>query len=89
VRLDLYLKKTGLIKHRTEAKRACESGAVTISGHAVKPGKTVQEGQKIRIAYPRRILEVEVLEIPPGGVRKSERDRYYRILEDRARDWDG
>jgi len=88
VRIDVYLKKTGLIKHRTEAKEACEHGAVTVAGVRAKPGRTVEEGQRIRIAYPRRFLEVEVLALPGGNVRKSDRDRYYRIVEERERTWE-
>ena len=33
-------------------------------------------------------LEVEVIEIPEGNVRKSERGTYYRIVEERVREWD-
>jgi ribosomal 50S subunit-recycling heat shock protein len=88
VRIDVFLKRTGLIKHRTDAKQACEHGAVTIAGRAVKAGRQVEEGQRIRIAYPHRFLEVEVLAIPKGGVRKSDRDAYYRVIEEQERHWD-
>ncbi len=88
MRMDVFLKTTGLIKQRAEAKRACEHGAVTISGVRAKPGRSVEEGQRIRIAYPRRVLEVEVLAVPEGNVRKCERDRYYRIVEERERTWE-
>jgi len=86
MRVDVYLKKTGLIKHRTEAKLACEQGAVRISGQAVKPARQVREGERITITYPRRVLEVEVLGIPGGSVRRSERGSYYRLVDERARD---
>ena len=88
MRVDVFLKTTGLIKQRAEAKRACEHGAVTVAGVRVKPGRSVEKGQRIRIAYPRRILEVEVLALPTGSVRKSERDRYYRVVEERVRTWE-
>jgi ribosome-associated heat shock protein Hsp15 len=88
VRIDVFLKQTGLIKHRTDAKQACEHGAVTVLGRTVKPSRKVEEGQRIRIAYPRRILEVEVLAIPRGSVKKSERENYYRVVEAREREWD-
>ena len=88
MRLDVYLTKTGLIKHRADAKVACDRGAVTLDGLEVKPARRVCEGQRIRILYPRRVLEVEVMGIPEGPVRKSERTDYYRVLEERRRDWD-
>ncbi len=88
MRIDVYLKKTGLIKHRTEAKEACDHGAVALDGRAVKAGHRVEPGQRIRIAFQRRWVEVEVLDVPEGNVSKSERERYYRIIEDRERTWE-
>lgn len=89
MRMDVYLQRMGLIKHRTEAKLACEHGSVKVGGVAVKPSRPVREGQRITIAYPRRVLEVEVLGIPEGSVRRSERHRYYRVVGERLRDWEG
>ncbi|MYF92790.1 MAG: RNA-binding S4 domain-containing protein, partial [Gemmatimonadetes bacterium] len=36
MRLDIFLKNTGLIKQRSEAKRACDAGQVQIGGRQVK-----------------------------------------------------
>jgi ribosomal 50S subunit-recycling heat shock protein len=88
MRLDIFLKRAGLVRQRAHAKEACDEGAVTISGQRVKPGRAVAPGQKIRIAFPRRILEVEVLALPEGSVSRSERRDCYRVLEDTARGWD-
>ena len=88
MRLDVFLKRAGLIRQRAHAKEACDDGAVTISGQRVKPGRLVAVGQKIRIAYPRRILEVEVLALPEGNVSRTERRDCYRVLEDTPRGWD-
>jgi ribosomal 50S subunit-recycling heat shock protein len=86
--MDVYLKTVGLIKHRSEAKEACERGAVTLSGRPVKPSRKVEEGQRIRIAFRRRFLEVEVLAIPGASVRRSDRDQFYRVVEERERSWE-
>ncbi|MCK4546628.1 MAG: RNA-binding S4 domain-containing protein [Candidatus Eisenbacteria sp.] len=88
MRIDLFLKKTGLIKHRAEAKRACDHGAVAIDGQPAKPGRSVEVGQRVRIAYPRRFLEVEVLMVPEGNVRKTEREKCYRVVEETVRSWE-
>ena len=40
MRLDKYLKVSRIIKRRTVAKEACESGRVSINGKVAKPGTT-------------------------------------------------
>ena len=39
MRLDKYLKVSRIIKRRTVAKEACESGRVIINGKIAKPSK--------------------------------------------------
>jgi len=88
VRIDLFLKITGLIKHRTRARDACAQGAVTVDGLPAKPGRQVRVGDRIRIAYPRRVLEVDVEALPEGSVPRSERTTYYRVVGETPRGWD-
>ena len=87
MRLDSFLSDTRLIKRRTQAKKACESGKVFLDGRVVKPGKEVKQGQIITIDFAHRILEVEVLEIPLRNVRKEEAKNFYKIIrEERKRE---
>ena len=85
MRLDSYLSDTRLIKRRTQAKKACEAGAVYLDGKAAKSGKEVKPGQIITINFANRILEVEVLEIPSRNVRKEEAKNFYRIIREERR----
>lgn len=86
MRIDLYLKRCGLLKQRSMAKRACEKGVVRLNGQRVKPGKEVRVGQHIAMDLPHRLLEVEITALPGKHVAKSERERFYRLLRDEHRE---
>ena len=47
MRLDKYLKISRIIKRRTVAKEACESGRVSINGKVAKPSNGIKEGDII------------------------------------------
>jgi ribosomal 50S subunit-recycling heat shock protein len=82
MRLDSYLSDTRLIKRRTQAKKACEQGSVSLDGRPAKPGKEVREGQIMTINFAHKILEVEILEIPLRSVRKDQAASFYRVLRE-------
>ena len=88
MRLDLFLKRCNLTKRRSEAKRACDGGIVTVEGRAAKASREVQPGQRVAIAFLDRYLEVEVLKLPPKNVSKSDRQSYYEVIRDEARSLD-
>ena len=82
MRVDLYIKRCGLLKQRSMAKRACDKGVVRVDGQSVKPGKDVRVGQYLEMNLPHRRLQVEITALPGKSVPKSERERFYRILRD-------
>ena len=86
MRLDIYLKNTGLIKQRSAAKRACDSGRIQIDGHRAKASHSVIVGEKILIETDTRLLDVEVLEIPVRPPARRDRQRFYRIIREEERD---
>ncbi len=85
MRLDSFLSEVRLIKRRTQAKEACERGLVLQDGKPAKPGKDVRIGQIITINFASRTLEVEVMGIPAGNVRKSEATDFYKTLREEKR----
>ncbi len=85
-RLDTYLKNTGLIKQRGEAKRACSNGQVQVNGTLAKPGREVRVGEVITLETDTAFVEAEVLGIPQRPAPKSQRETFYRILRREARD---
>jgi len=52
VRLDLWLDVACLFKTRSEAKRACEAGRVSVGDQTAKPNRLVRDGDRIRINRP-------------------------------------
>jgi len=63
MRLDKYLKLTRIIKRRTVAKDAGESGIISINGKVAKPSKEVNIGDIIEIQFPKSSYKVRVLDI--------------------------
>ena len=64
MRLDKYLKVSRIIKRRTVAKEACESGRVIINGKIAKPSTDVCEDDIIEISFANRTIKAtEILYI--------------------------
>ena len=88
MRVDQYLKKCRIIKQRSLAKTACDEGIVFIDGVRAKAGRRVLPGQRIRLEFVNRTLEIEVVDIPEGSVSKTEARDFYRVLRDERKSWD-
>ena len=86
MRLDIFLKNTGLVKQRSEAKRACDAGWVTIGGKPAKASHAIIVGERILIETDIRLLDVEILAIPARPPAKRDRHRFYRIIREERRD---
>jgi len=80
MRLDKYLKVSRIIKRRTVAKEACESGRVSINEKVAKPSTDIKEGDIIEIAFANRSLKARVINIAEH-VRKENAKEMYEILE--------
>ena len=73
LRLDVWLDVACLFKTRSEAKRACEGGKVSVNGQNAKPNRAVREGDQIRISRPySRHQDVVVRILIDQHVKKSE-----------------
>ncbi len=90
MRLDIYLKNTGLIKQRSKAKRACDDGRVicisTDGEKKAKASQTVRVGEIVRVETPTRRIEIEVLEVPQRPPSRKDRQRFYRVLNEETLD---
>jgi ribosomal 50S subunit-recycling heat shock protein len=80
VRLDLFLKSTGIIPRRTVAKQACDQGLVEIDGSPAKASAEVRVGSTITTRIGMRVTRHEVLQIPLRAVPKADRDAYCRLI---------
>lgn len=80
MRLDKYLKVSRIIKRRTVAKEACETGRVSINGKVAKASSDIKENDIIEIQFANRSLKAKVINIAEH-VRKEEAKDMYVILE--------
>ena len=79
VRLDKYLKVSRLIKRRTVANEAADSGRVLLNGKEAKPSVNVKPGDIIEIGFGTRTVKVEVLAVADTS-RKEEAKELFRYL---------
>ena len=86
MRLDVFLNKCCLVRRRSEAKRACDNGIVTVDGQAAKASRVVMAGQIVCIAFLDRLLEFEVIAVPQGNVSRKNAPDFYEIIRDEARE---
>ncbi|AOR22342.1 RNA-binding S4 domain-containing protein [Clostridium taeniosporum] len=80
MRLDKYLKVSRIIKRRTIAKEACESGRVSINGKVAKPSTDIKEDDIIEITFANRTLKAKIVNIKEH-VRKEDAKEMYIIIE--------
>ena len=80
MRIDIFLRNSGRIPHRAQAKRACERGLVTLDGQPAKPSTVVKVGQDITLRLGMSVRHYRVLDLPPRPVSKKERDRYTQLI---------
>lgn len=87
MRLDKYLKLSRLVKRRTIAQEMISLGAVRINGKQCKPAAEIRTGDMLDIAYPSRILTVEILCDDENGMKRSSLlEEPYVVREERRAD---
>ncbi|WP_005036328.1 S4 domain-containing protein [Holophaga foetida] len=83
LRLDLFLKKTHLLKRRELARELCEEGMVRVNGTPRKASFEVKPDDELAFPIYNRALKVRILGIPEGNIAKSDQWSFVEILEDR------
>jgi ribosomal 50S subunit-recycling heat shock protein len=76
MRIDKYLKLSRLIKRRTLANEACETGHVTINGKTAKPGTEVKVGDIVEIRFGNSLTKVEVASIAEHVTKEGSKEMY-------------
>lgn len=79
MRLDKYLKISRLIKRRTVANEACDSGRVLINDKPAKASANVKVGDTITISFGNKEVRVEVLDVQET-VKKENAGDLFRYL---------
>lgn len=82
MRLDKYLKVSRIIKRRTVAKEACESGRVFINDKVAKPSTEVNGNDLIEVKFANSSLKARVLNISQHVAKADAKLMYELILDD-------
>ena len=76
MRLDKYLKVSRIIKRRTVANEACDSGRVSINGKTAKASVDVKVGDVIEIHFGDKTVKVMVTDIIETTKKDDAKDMY-------------
>ena len=72
MRLDKFLKVSRVIKRRTVANEAADSGRISVNGKVVKPSYDIKVGDVIEIKFGDKISKFEILQIPLKETKNTE-----------------
>lgn len=64
MRLDKFLKVARIIKRRTVANEAADSGRISVNGKVVKPSYEVKIGDVVEIKFGDKISKFEIIQLP-------------------------
>ena len=82
MRVDLALKRLLLVKSRSEGKESCDVGSVLVNGKPAKASQEVRVGDRIRVDYAHRTLEIELTGDIGKNVSRADAKTLYRVLRD-------
>ncbi|HEX9137465.1 MAG TPA: RNA-binding S4 domain-containing protein [Nitrospirota bacterium] len=83
MRIDLFLKTSGLVKRRTVAQELCDMGRVLVNGRVARPAKEVAPGDVIMLVFSTRNVQIEILAIP-AAKQKSGVVQAYRVISEKS-----
>ena len=63
MRLDKFLKVSRVIKRRTVANEACDTGRITVNGKVAKASYEIKVNDIVEIKYGEKIIKFKVLSI--------------------------
>ena len=66
MRLDKFLKVSRVIKRRTVANDAADSGRISVNGKVVKPSYEVKVGDIVEIKFGDKTSKFQIEKIPAG-----------------------
>ncbi len=79
MRLDKYLKVSRIIKRRSVANEACDTGHVMLNGKEAKAGAEVRVGDIVSVRYGERFTQYAVVTLSEH-VLKQDAAGMYRVI---------
>ncbi len=80
MRLDKYLKISRLIKRRTVANEACDTGRILVNGKVARASYAVKEGDVLTLQFGQKPLIVRVDAVNEYA-NKEQASSLYTVLE--------
>lgn len=81
MRLDKFLKVSRVIKRRTVANEACDSGRVMINGRIAKASSNIKCGDIVEIKFGEKIVKFEITRVDEI-IKKEEASEMFKIIEE-------
>ncbi|OQB25486.1 MAG: Heat shock protein 15 [Firmicutes bacterium ADurb.Bin182] len=79
MRLDKFLKVSRIIKRRTVANEACDTGRVSINGKPAKPSAQVKEGDILSIRMGGKTVSARITSVLETA-QKADAASMYELL---------
>lgn len=79
MRIDKYLKVSRLIKRRSVANEACDSGRISVNGRVVKASYDVKVGDVLEIVLGERVMRYEVMEVLEHALKGDAQNMYKQL----------
>jgi ribosomal 50S subunit-recycling heat shock protein len=79
MRIDKFLKISRIIKRRTIAKEACDTGRVALNGRTAKAGADVSVGDEIAILFGTNELKLRIIELKET-TKKEDAENMYEVI---------
>ena len=80
MRLDKFLKVSRIIKRRTIANEACDSGRISVNGRLAKASYDVKVGDVLELHFGEKVTKFEVLNVVEH-VGKDAASELYRVVD--------
>ena len=80
MRLDKFLKVSRIIKRRTVAKDASDSGVVLVNGKEAKASTKIKVGDIIELTLGNKIVKVQVEQLNES-TKKEDAELMYKVVE--------
>jgi len=85
-RVDVLLHRLRLTRSRSEAKAACDVGAVRVSGATARASSGVAAGDRVEVDFPGGRLEFELISLPAKSLSRAGARDHIRTLTDEPTD---
>ncbi len=76
MRIDKFLKLSRIIKRRSVASDACDSGRIFINEKQAKPSKDVKVGDVVTVSFGDREITFRILSIDERQTKQSATEMY-------------